>query len=125
MDSPCIQQIFSMDLDAKNAEKQYEIGSKIQTFIEVEEEEERDLFEINLEAVNKMPPPQYYWDSYFTASSDTLLANCLLPISDVSRAIPMAAKACDVLTWPGAVESMPRKLMEGGAFVLQCKQMKA
>ncbi|CAA2995191.1 Hypothetical predicted protein [Olea europaea subsp. europaea] len=104
-----------MDLGSKNAEKQYESGRKIQTFIE-EEEEEGDLFEINLEVVNKIPPPQYYWDSYFT-TSDTLLANCLLPISDVSRAIPMAVKAFDELKRSSATESMPRKLEEG-PFVL-------
>ncbi|CAI9766371.1 unnamed protein product [Fraxinus pennsylvanica] len=115
-----------MDLGAKNGEKQYEKGRNIKTFVEVEveEEEEQDLFEINLEVVNKIPPPQYYWDSYSTATSDTLLANCLLPISDVSRAIPMVLKAYDVLTCPGAAESMPRKHMEGN-FVLQCRQMKA
>ncbi|CAI9780214.1 unnamed protein product [Fraxinus pennsylvanica] len=113
-----------MDLGPKNAEKQYESGRKIQKIVE-EEEEERDLFEINIEVVNKIPPPQYYWDRYFTTTSDTLLANCLLPISDVSRAIPMAVKAFDEVQWPGAAESMPRKLMEGCAFVSQCRQMKA
>ncbi|XP_018813649.1 uncharacterized protein LOC108985703 [Juglans regia] len=50
--------------------------------------EDEDLFEINLEAVNSIPPP-YYWDSYFTATGNALLANCLLPISDVSGAVPI------------------------------------
>ena len=58
-----------------------------------EEEEEEELFEINLEAVNIIPPPQYYWESYVTATSNTLLANCLLPISDVSSAIPIVSKS--------------------------------
>ncbi|KAG2686586.1 hypothetical protein I3843_09G012600 [Carya illinoinensis] len=53
--------------------------------------EDEDLFEINLEAVNSIPPP-HYWDSYFTATGNALLANCLLPISDVSGAIPILPK---------------------------------
>lgn len=62
-----------------------------------EEEEEEDLFEINLEAVNSFPAPQNYWESYFATTSTTssssacgaLMANCLLPISDVSNAVPI------------------------------------
>lgn len=53
--------------------------------------EDEDLFEINLEAVNSIPPP-HYWDSYFTATGNVLLANCLLPISDVSSAVPIVSK---------------------------------
>ncbi|KAI5664775.1 hypothetical protein M9H77_24098 [Catharanthus roseus] len=60
-----------------------------------EEEEEDELFEIDFEAVNKMATqPTYCWDweissSYVTSNtSTTLLANCLLPISDVSSAVP-------------------------------------
>lgn len=53
--------------------------------------EDEDLFEINLEAVNSIPPP-HYWDSYFTATGNALLANCLLPISDVSGAVPILPK---------------------------------
>nr|XP_009800796.1 PREDICTED: uncharacterized protein LOC104246635 [Nicotiana sylvestris] len=57
------------------------------------EDEEEEFFEIDLEIVNNIPPP-HYWESYFTAAtSSTLLANCLLPISDVSCAIPAVAKA--------------------------------
>ncbi|KAJ9181406.1 hypothetical protein P3X46_009539 [Hevea brasiliensis] len=51
------------------------------------EDEGEVLFEIDLEAVDRIPPP-HYWESYFTATSSALLANCLLPISDVSGAIP-------------------------------------
>lgn len=54
-----------------------------------------DLFEIDLEAVNTIPPP-YYWESCFTRTGNTLLANCLLPIADVSSAVPMVApKGCN------------------------------
>ncbi|KVH90362.1 uncharacterized protein LOC112522191 [Cynara cardunculus var. scolymus] len=56
---------------------------------EEEEEEEEELFEIDLEAVGDLAPP-YYWESYLTATADyTLFANCLVPVADVSSAIPM------------------------------------
>lgn len=62
-------------------------------FLVEDEEEDEDLFEINLEAVNEIfPAPDHYWESYFTAAtskSTVLLANCLLPITDVSKAIPV------------------------------------
>lgn len=74
-----------------------------------QEEEEEELFEINLEAVNSIPPPQYYWESYVTATSNTLLANCLLPISDVSSAIPIVSKSSsDMLS---AAERMANLIM--------------
>ncbi|KAH7554062.1 hypothetical protein ACOSP7_028958 [Xanthoceras sorbifolium] len=60
------------------------------------EDEEEDLFEIDLEAVDSIPPPHYF-ESYFTATTNTLLANCLLPISDVSSAIPMVSTAFNYL----------------------------
>lgn len=50
-------------------------------------EEDEDLFEIDLEAVNAIPPP-HYWESYNTSTGSALLANCLLPISDISDAVP-------------------------------------
>lgn len=54
-------------------------------------EDEEDLFEIDLDAADNMPPPTYYWGSYFTSNTSTVLfANCLLPIADVSNAIPAA-----------------------------------
>lgn len=53
-------------------------------------DEEEDLFEIDLEAVNCIPPP-HYWESYYTSSpGSALLANCLLPISDISSAVPIS-----------------------------------
>lgn len=58
----------------------------------VEMEDEDDLFEIDLEAVNSIPPPRYHWGSRFTNSPGTaLFANCLLPVADVSSAIPAAS----------------------------------
>ncbi|GMJ13907.1 hypothetical protein HRI_005059900 [Hibiscus trionum] len=56
-------------------------------------EEDEELFEIDIEAANSIPPP-HYWEAFFTATSSALLANCLLPISDLSTAIPMVSKAC-------------------------------
>ncbi|KAL8094865.1 hypothetical protein AgCh_036397 [Apium graveolens] len=66
------------------------------------EEEEEELFEINLDVTDKMPALDYsYWenDTDFTAMSATtsagnkfaLLANCMLPVSDLSSAVPMAS----------------------------------
>ncbi|PIN16802.1 hypothetical protein CDL12_10533 [Handroanthus impetiginosus] len=75
---------------AKSSEKQF--------FEEEEEEEEGgDLFEINLEIVNKIPPPQHYWERCFTATTNTLFANCLLSIAAVSSSVPAAARGCDAL----------------------------
>ncbi|XP_034694843.1 coiled-coil domain-containing protein 1 [Vitis riparia] len=56
--------------------------------MEGDNDDDDDLFEINLEAVNTIPPP-HYWESCFTRTGNTLLANCLLPIADVSSAVPM------------------------------------
>lgn len=61
------------------------------------EDEEDDLFEINLEAVDKTPLPNYFWDdtSCFAATGGgtTRFANCLLPVEEVSSAVP--AKSFD------------------------------
>ena len=73
-------------------------SSHIQSLKEMEDEEE-ELFEINLEAVNSIPPP-HYWEAFFTATSNALLANCLLPISDLSSAIPTVSTAC-IAHFPG------------------------
>ncbi|KAF3441678.1 hypothetical protein FNV43_RR15593 [Rhamnella rubrinervis] len=66
-------------------------------------EDDEDLFEIDLEAVHSIPPP-YYWDSYVTATGNARMANCLVPISDVSSAVPMVSKACDALSLAGTVK---------------------
>ncbi|KAK1408410.1 hypothetical protein QVD17_40156 [Tagetes erecta] len=52
-------------------------------------DDDEDLFEIDLDAVRDLPPP-YYWESCLTVTANTLFANCLVPITDVSSAIPMA-----------------------------------
>ncbi|OVA03575.1 hypothetical protein BVC80_1651g82 [Macleaya cordata] len=54
------------------------------------EEEDEELFEIDFEAANKIPPSGY-WEGCLnltTTGNIALLANCLLPISDVSNAVP-------------------------------------
>lgn len=96
------------------------------------EEEEEELFEINLEIVDHLPPPQYYWESYFTATSKALLANCLLPISHISSAVPVCNVAFS--STPSFVatvgEGIPAKIntfsSSLGDFSLQYyKEMKA
>ncbi|XP_061361918.1 uncharacterized protein LOC133305694 [Gastrolobium bilobum] len=59
-------------------------------------EEDEDLFEIDLEAVNCIPPP-HYWESYYTSTGNALLANCLMPISEISCAVP----ACNAVSFAG------------------------
>lgn len=55
-------------------------------------EDDEDLFEIDLDAVNCIPPP-HYWESHYTSTENALLANCLMPISDISSAVPAASSA--------------------------------
>lgn len=65
-------------------------GKVSETF---ELEEEEDLFEIDLEAVNCVSPPGF-WESCYTSTGNiALLANCLLPKSDVSSAVPVVCCA--------------------------------
>ncbi|XP_055808651.1 uncharacterized protein LOC129877194 [Solanum dulcamara] len=83
-----------------NQELKEEIKILIDQMPKEEEEEEEEFFEIDLELVNNYfsASHNYNWESYFTASTSstcTLLANCLLPIADVSCAIPTSTKACD------------------------------
>ncbi|KAF8042898.1 hypothetical protein BT93_A1277 [Corymbia citriodora subsp. variegata] len=86
------------------------------------EDEEDDLFEIDLDAVDKNPPPSYFWDdaSCFAAAAagggTTRFANCLLPVKEVSSAVP--AKSFDEV--PGSssrrwsfTEETSRFLMAG------------
>ncbi|CAL0317045.1 unnamed protein product [Lupinus luteus] len=56
-------------------------------------EEDEDLFEIDLEAVNCIPPT-HYWDSHYISTENALLANCLMPISDISNAVPACNAVC-------------------------------
>ncbi|KAK4745485.1 hypothetical protein SAY87_011797 [Trapa incisa] len=54
-------------------------------------EDEDDLFEIDLDAADSFPPPRYYWGSHFTDNPGMArFANCLLPVADVTRAVPVA-----------------------------------
>ncbi|KAE9612452.1 hypothetical protein Lal_00033265 [Lupinus albus] len=58
------------------------------------EEDDEDLFEIDLEAVNCIQPLPHYWDShYISTENNALLANCLMPISDISNAVPACNNA--------------------------------
>ncbi|OWM82522.1 uncharacterized protein LOC116208775 [Punica granatum] len=67
-----------------------------------EMEDEEDLFEIDLEAVNSIPPPKYYWGSYCANTTGTaLLANCLLPAADISSAVPASASVTSVMNASG------------------------
>lgn len=54
-------------------------------------DEEEYLFEIDLEVVNSLPSSDY-WESYCARScrNIALVANCLLPISDLSSAVPIS-----------------------------------
>lgn len=54
------------------------------------EEDDDDLFEIDLERVNCIPPLPY---NYFISTGEALLANCLLPISHISSAVPACNNA--------------------------------
>lgn len=106
-------------------------ASKDQANMEFDED---DLFEIDLEAVNSIPPP-HYWESGVTATGSALLANCLLPISDLSSAVPMVSRACSAVSLAGTgnvvmiMEPIPLgKLLQLsclGAFGIQHKDMKA
>lgn len=81
--------------------KEHAIARKEGRIIDMLEEEEEELFEINLDVMDKTPALYHsYWenDTNFTAMSSTspankfaLLANCLLPVSDLSSAVPMAS----------------------------------
>ena len=55
----------------------------------IEEEGEEQLFEIDIEVVNSIPPSQHNWENYLTATGSALLANCLVPIADLSTAVPI------------------------------------
>lgn len=118
------------------SEQECESDSKVQSHMiklaedeDEEEEEDGDLFEINLEIVNKIPPPQYYWESYFTAAtSSTLLANCLLPIADVSCAVPIygdeGLRSDALLPWPGTRDQDQPACFQDALMVQYYKEMK-
>lgn len=68
------------------------------------EEDDEDLFEIDLDAVNSIiPQPHNYWENnyFISTGGEALLANCLLPISHISSAIPACNNAVSFLiTYP-------------------------
>lgn len=65
-----------------------------------EEENEEDLFEINLEAVNDTTSPLTYdWQRFPARTGSVLLANCLLPAADISRAVPSTSRAWSDMVW--------------------------
>ena len=102
--------------------------------VEDVDDDDDDLFEIDIDAVSSIPPP-HYWESGVTATGSALLANCLLPISDLSSAVPMVSRACSTLAFAGTgsvvmiMEPMPLgKLLQVssfGSFGIQHKGMKA
>lgn len=49
---------------------------------------DEDLFEIDLDFLDNIPPPEHY-EAHLTADGIVLLANCLLPVDDISSAIPI------------------------------------
>ncbi|KAL5974654.1 hypothetical protein ACLOJK_031324 [Asimina triloba] len=51
---------------------------------------DEDLFEIDLEMLNEIPPPTHA-EAHPNAAGITLLANCLLPAVDVSGAVPITS----------------------------------
>ncbi|KAJ4971293.1 hypothetical protein NE237_004392 [Protea cynaroides] len=67
---------------AEEGTTQHDGGSEITIM------EDDDLFEIDLKAVENIPPPSYL-ESYFITTDCVLFANCLLPIADVSNAVPI------------------------------------
>ncbi|CAN6586897.1 unnamed protein product [Malus baccata var. baccata] len=71
-------------------------------------EDEDDLFEIDLDLIDSVPQTQYYWNRYFTATGNALLANCLLPATDISRAIPVVSKALSSSERSGNVVMVPQ-----------------
>ena len=81
--------------------------------VPVEIEEDDELFEIDLEAVNSIISPRHFCEDtygFFTATGGAaLLANCLLPISDLSNAVPMADSA-DFEMFPFATPPEPTRL---------------
>ncbi|KAI4300459.1 hypothetical protein L6164_033836 [Bauhinia variegata] len=66
--------------------------SSVKRTQDMDMEDDEDLFEIDLDAVNCIPPPRY-GHSYNTSTQSALLANCLLPISDILSSVPASHAA--------------------------------
>lgn len=89
-----------MALASSNSVNEHERACSEGLTIDMLEEEEEELFEINLDVTDKVPALRYnYWENYtnLTAKSSSsankfaLLANCLLPVSHLSCAVPMSS----------------------------------
>ena len=97
-----------MDSTAKHVtQEEREIDRVVDDGLEILlEDEEEELFEINLEHVNNIPPLHHSWETYVTVNTaaatttttnettpwgvaHALLANCLLPVTDLSCAMPI------------------------------------
>ncbi|CAN8287436.1 unnamed protein product [Cochlearia groenlandica] len=63
------------------------------------EDEEDDLFEINLEAVSDTKPSPPSWQRSPARTGSVLLANCLLPAAEISCAVPATTRAWSDLVW--------------------------
>lgn len=57
--------------------------------LELEIQDDEELFDIDLDLVDSIPLPNYYWESYILSTGTALLANCLLPVTHLSTAIPV------------------------------------
>lgn len=58
-------------------------------------QEDEELFDIDLELVDHIPPPNYCWESYILSTRNVLLANCLLPATRLSSAVPVLSGELD------------------------------
>ncbi|XP_057740468.1 uncharacterized protein LOC130957632 [Arachis stenosperma] len=79
-------------------------------FLIMEDDDDEDLFEIDLDLVNcissSSPSKPHYYNTattssttnsnYSTGKKNALLANCLMPISDISSAIPACNKSKNI-----------------------------
>ncbi|CAO2824053.1 unnamed protein product [Amaranthus hypochondriacus] len=59
--------------------------------LEVDIQDDEELFDIDLGVVDNIPPPDYQWDHSVLSTRSALLANCLLPVSDLSSAVPVVS----------------------------------
>uniref|UniRef100_A0A803MQE8 Uncharacterized protein n=1 Tax=Chenopodium quinoa TaxID=63459 RepID=A0A803MQE8_CHEQI len=63
--------------------------------LEWEIQEDEELFDIDLALVDNIPPPNYYWENYVMSTGNALLANCLLPVTHLSTAVPVNSGETD------------------------------
>lgn len=83
------------------------------------DEEDDELFEIDLDSVGDLP--EYFWEESrvrIGATGKALLANCLMPVSDLSAAVPIITGAGFPFSGPGEVV-MIGEPVPYGVFILQ------